>query len=226
MKAGVVSQGVLFRKALCVLLAGAGIFTDVIELANISDPVDTSDESQAIVLVVRVTDPMVGIHSVHQLRNLLPHARAVLLADHPDETYCAEALQAGAWGCLSTMDTPQVLVKAATKVSEGERWFTHGVTSLVIEKLIARPAEESKPIRTLTPRESEVLDLLARGRSDKEVANLLFISRETAHSHVKSIYKKLRVSTRSEATVCYFKNVRNRSSHPKQPPGQSFPLVL
>ena len=131
----------------------------------------------------------------------------MFLADDPNEEFAVQTLEAGAWGCLSTRVTPQVLIKAVVKVAEGERWFAHRVTNKVIDKLIAGRKANRTFSENLTPREWEVLALIAQGYSDKEVASSLFISTETARSHVKSIYKKLQVSTRRAAAVHYFKRV-------------------
>jgi DNA-binding NarL/FixJ family response regulator len=189
MKLVVVSPRVLFRKALCSLLNGAGTFPEIIDIGRVLDLSDRIDKSQNAILIVHASDVHAGIASTHELRNLLPEARALMLADDADEDFAMQTLEAGAWGCLSTTDTPQILIKAVAKVAEGERWFAHRVTE------------------NLTPREWEVLALIAQGYSDKEVASSLFISTETARTHVKSIYKKLHVSTRRAAAVRYFKRV-------------------
>lgn len=207
MKLVVVSPRVLFRKALCSLLNGAGTFPEIIDIGRVLDLSDRIDKSQNPILIVHASDVRAGIASTHELRKLLPEARALMLADDADEDFAMQTLEAGAWGCLSTTDTPQVLIKAVAKVAEGERWFAHRVTNAVINKLIAGREVNRTYEENLTPREWEVLALIAQGYSDKEVANSLFISTETARTHVKSIYKKLHVSTRRAAAVRYFKRV-------------------
>lgn len=227
MQLAVVSPRVLFRKALCSLLAGSGTFSDVVESGSVLDLADKSDRSQSPILIIHTTDVRSGIASAHELRNLLPEARALILTDDPDEDFAMQTLEAGAWGCLSTTDTPQILIKAVAKVAEGERWFAHRVTNAVIDKLIAGREARRTFAENLTPREWEVLALIAQGYTDKEVARSLFISTETARSHVKSIYKKLQVSTRRAAAVCYFKRVgpdrppSTRSSEEVSLPGAS-----
>lgn len=211
MKVGVVSQRVLVRKALCSLLASSGIFTAVVELDRVLGPLGADGKSRPLVLLVHTADPCTAIESLQQLHDELPEARVLLLADNPDEEFCVQVVEAGAWGCLSTMDNPQVLVKAVVKVSEGERWFPRRVTNLIIERLVSSRRLDTKNVANLTPREWEVLALLAKGFSDKEIANRLFISRETARSHVKSIYKKLQVRTRRAAAVYYFKRIRSQT---------------
>lgn len=211
MRVGVVSQRILVRKAICSLLASSGMFATVMEFDRVMGPLATNDEAKPLVLVVHTTDSSAAMESFQQLHAMLPEARLILLSDNPEDEFRVQALEAGAWGCLSTMDNPQILLKAVVKVGEGERWFSHRVTNLVIEKLVSGRRLETKMVANLTPREWEVLALLAKGLPDKEVANRLFISRETARSHVKSIYKKLQVRTRRAAAVYYFKRVRSQA---------------
>lgn len=211
MKLGVASPRVLFRKTLCAFLVRAGIFEGVIEVDNFLDLVNQTDKSQPLVLILHTTDRSAGIESLSQSRDLMPEARILFLADDPDEELGVQVLEAGAWGCMSTGESPEVLVKAVGKVASGERWFPHRVTNTVIDRFIAGQRRLPASTNNLTPREWEVLALIAQGYSDKEVAGSLFISRETARSHVKSIYKKLQVSTRRAAAVCYFKHVRSKS---------------
>jgi len=109
-------------------------------------------------------------------------------------------------------ERPEILVKAVENIAKGERWFPSRVTNAVLDRLIAGRRANPMMNSNLTPREWEVLTLIAQGRSDKEVANALCISTETAKSHVKSIYKKLQVSTRRAAAVFYFKHVRGEAA--------------
>ena len=207
MKLVIVSPRVLFRKALCSLLIEAGTFTEIIDVDRVLDLSGRIDAPRNAILIIHAPDAGGGLASAHELRNLIPEARALFLADDPNEEFAVQTLEAGAWGCLSTKVTPQVLIKAVAKVAEGERWFAHRVTNAVIDKLIASRDANRTLSENLTRREWEVLALIAQGYSDKEVASSLFISTETARSHVKSIYKKLQVSTRRAAAVHYFKRV-------------------
>lgn len=218
MNVGVVSSQLLFRKALCSLLTQSKTFPTVTEHSTNLDFLCLLDKSEPIVLVVHAVDLLAGIDLVREVRDQLPEARVILLSENPDDEMCGQALESGAWGCLSTTENPQVLLKAVAKVGEGERWFAHRVTSQIIGKHIARKHAETRFSRNLTPREWEVLSLLAKGCPDKEIAGRLFISKETARSHVKSIYKKLQVSTRHAAAVHYFRHVRqqSRSSRPME----------
>jgi len=205
MKLGVVSRAVLFRKSLCAYLTAAGTYVNVLEFDSVSDLVDRSNESRLPVLIIHASNPDAGLESLNYLRQLLPEMRILFLTEGTDEKFGAQALESGAAGCLSMTETPQVLVKAVGQVAKGERWFHPRVTNAVLDSLIAGRRTTPLMARKLTPREREVLVLIAQGNSDKEVAISLCISTETAKSHVKSIYKKLQVSTRRAAVALYFK---------------------
>lgn len=211
MKLGVVSPQVLFRNTLSTYLANAGSFVSVVEFDSVSELVDRADVSRLPVLIIHTADPGAGIESLNQLRQLFPEMRVLFLTDGLDEEFGALALESGASGCLSLAETPQVLVEALGMVAKGERWFPSQVTNAVLDRLIAGRRTEPMMASHLTPREWEVLTLIAQGHSDKEVATALCISTETAKSHVKSIYKKLQVGTRRAAAVVYFKHVRGKA---------------
>jgi DNA-binding NarL/FixJ family response regulator len=222
MKLGVVSPLVLFRNSLCAYLTAAGTFANVLEFDSVSDLVGRNNESGLPVLILHTTGLDAGIDSINQLHQLFPETRILLLAESPDEDFGAQALESGASGCLSMTESPEVLVKAVANIAKGERWFPARVTNAVLDRLIA--GRRAKPMMNsnLTPREWEVLTLIAQGHSDKEVASALCISKETAKSHVKSIYKKLQVSTRRAAAVLYFKHVRGEAA----PSNKSYKEVI
>jgi DNA-binding NarL/FixJ family response regulator len=217
MNVGVISPQILFRKAICSLLAETGAFDIVVELAGVFDPLTKVEKSQPGILIVHTVDPAAALGTVRQLHDLLPDIRVLLLANDPKEEFSMQALEAGAWGCLSTSDSPQRLVKALEKVAQGERWVGHQLANLIIEKFVAGQQAEARPTERLTSREWEVLALLANGCSDKEIASRLFISRETAKSHLKSVYKKLQVRNRSAAAVYYFRYFQNQTDSPRHP---------
>jgi len=223
MNVAVVSPRVLIRKAIGSLLVTTGSFASVLDFSSVPDVVEVVDKLRPEVIVVHAIDHLSGTEAVQQLRKLLPEARVLLLSDEdPEDEFWVQTLEAGAWGCLSTSDSPQILVKALMKTAEGERWVTHRVTNLIIENIVRARQADKGFTQNLTPREWEVLGLLANGYSYKEIAARLFISNETARSHVKSIYKKLQVRSRRAAAVCYFKCSHGKSAgltHSESPIG-------
>jgi len=218
MKVAVISSQVLFRKALCAFLTRVEKFDSVIELDSVSYFVEESDKWEAQVVIIHTPDIAFGIESSYPLLQFFPEVRILFLADNPDKESGVQALETGAWGSLSTKDDPQVLIKAVGKIADGERWFDRQVTNGAIERLLAGRGANIRLAGCLSPREWEVLTLLAKGHSDKEVAASLCISAETARSHVKSIYKKLQVRTRRAAAVYYFNHIRSRSARSDEVP--------
>ncbi len=134
MKLGIVSPQVLFRKALCALLAATGIFAGVVEFDTVTDLLHGKPTSQPEVLIIHTTECAAGIKSLSWLRHLRPTPRVLFLADDPDEDFGVRAIEAGAWGCVSTKDAPEILIKTVGKVAKGERGFPVRVTSVGIEK--------------------------------------------------------------------------------------------
>jgi len=213
MNVAVVSPRVLIRKAISSLIVTTGSSASVLDFGSVPDVVEVIDKSRPQVIVFHTFNHSSGIEAVQQLRELLPEARVLLLSDeYPEDEFWVQTLKAGAWGCLSTSDSPQILVKALIKVAEGERWVTHRVTNLIIEDIVHARQADKGFTQNLTPREWEVLGLLANGYSYKEIAARLFVSNETARSHLKSIYKKLQVRSRRAAAVCYFKYFHGKSA--------------
>jgi len=225
MNVGVVSSQTIFRKALCALLVQSGKFSGVTEYGTDLDFADMHDKLEPMILVVHTTDPSADIDLVHEIGDLFPEARVILLVDNLDDEFCVQALEAGAWGCVSAADSPQVLVKALVKVCEGERWFHRKVTTRIIGKFTASRRGVARFAENLTSREWEVLALLANNHPDKEIADRLFISSGTVRSHLKSIYKKLQVSTRHAAAVYYFGHARRQARLSKDPEGTDTRIV-
>lgn len=213
MNVTVVSTRVLIRKAVCALLVATGSFASVNDIKSVLSITDLPNESKPQLIVLHTVKHSTAIEATCQSRDLLPEVRILLLLDErPRDEFWVEALHAGAWGCLSTSESPQHLHRALMKVAEGERWVPQRVTNLIIEKLVSAEWHDDKSTRSLTRREWEVLALLANGYSDKEIAAHLYVSPETAKSHVKAIYRKLQVRGRRGAAVYYYQNFHSLSA--------------
>ena len=120
------------------------------------------------------------------------------------DSYVFDALRAGASGFMLKDAPPEEIVAAVRIVASGEALLAPAITRAVVEEFVRRPATEPAPplaVEELTPREGEVLDLLARGLSNKEIASALSVSEHTAKFHVNSILGKLGAQGRTEAVV-------------------------
>lgn len=131
-----------------------------------------------------------GVHVIRQLRERNPETRILVLTTYDNEEDVFRALEAGARGFLLKDTTSEELVTAIRQVHAGERHLPHAIASRLADRLV-RPS--------LTPRELDVLRLVAKGRTNKELASAMFVSEETVKSHMKALFQKLGVHDRAEA---------------------------
>jgi DNA-binding NarL/FixJ family response regulator len=161
-------------------------------LANLkSKPVD--------VLLFDINLPGVsGIEVVSRLKLLYPGMQCMALTSYDDAENTFNALKAGATGYILKNTNPEKLVEAIRDIHEGGSPMSSQVARLVVMELAAnRPGKIHSDI--LSRRENEVLTLLSKGLRYKEIAAQLFISVETVRTHIRNIYEKLQVKTRTEA---------------------------
>ena len=133
-----------------------------------------------------------GIQATLEIRNKFPDARILMLTTYDGDEDIHKALQAGAQGYVLKNSTRETLIPALRTVAAGQRW---------IPKDIASRLASRKTFEELTPREIEVLQKLARGLANKEIADTLGISEHTVKGHLKNILAKLRVADRTEAVT-------------------------
>jgi DNA-binding NarL/FixJ family response regulator len=145
-----------------------------------------------------------GTDLIKDLRRSHPRAKALVLSAMSEQRYLAEAIEAGAAGVMHKSAPMSDLVEAVRRLAVGEQLLTQ---QEVIEALrfIGRVRESNREARLaidrLTPREREVLQALAEGWSDREIATRLHVGVGTVHSHVTNILSKLDVSSRLQALV-------------------------
>ena len=148
-------------------------------------------EADADVYVVDLRMPEGdGIHVIRQLIERNPATKTLVLTTFDNEEDVFRALEAGARGYLLKDTTTEELIAAVRHVHAGERYLPHAIVTRLADRLV-RP--------TLTPRELDVLRLLAKGRSNKELASAMFISEETVKTHMKALFVKLGVHDRAGA---------------------------
>ena len=133
-----------------------------------------------------------GIETTREIRTTFPTAKVLILTAFDGDEEIHKALQAGAQGYVLKSSTGEKLIPAIRAVAAGQRW----VPKEVANRLTARNLFEE-----LTPREVQVLLLLAKGLANKEIADVLRITEYTAKDHLKSILAKLRVADRTEAAT-------------------------
>jgi len=146
-----------------------------------------------------------GIEATRRIVAALPATRILILTTFGLDTYVYEALHAGASGFMLKDAPPEEIVAAARVVANGDALLAPAVTRAVIEEFVRRdaPASPALPaaVAALTPREREVLDLLAAGLSNPEVCDRLVISEATAKTHVARILQKLGLRDRVQVVI-------------------------
>ena len=150
---------------------------------------------------------MDGVEAIERIRSEVPGTYILILTTYADDEFILAGIRAGARGYLLKDAPPDELVRAIRIVSQGESLLEPSVAAKVLDKLSALMSNgdtgpESDPAQfTLTPREREILALLANGARNKDIAEALFISERTVKVHVTSLMQKLDANTRTEAVA-------------------------
>jgi len=179
---------VIVRQGLKALLEREG-FAVVAEAEDGQAAVRQARERCPDVAVLDFSMPLLnGLDAAVEIIRACPRARAILLTMHTDDHYVLSALQAGVKGYVVKTQASSDLVRAIHEVLRGMMYLSPGVSEAVVQAYLAKSEMPADP---LTSREREVLQLVAEGKSTKEVAGLLGISFKTAESHRTRILKKL-----------------------------------
>jgi RNA polymerase sigma factor (sigma-70 family) len=145
-----------------------------------------------------------GIAATREVLAAQPEVKIVILTTFEEDDYIFGALSAGASGFLLKRTSPEDLLTAIHAVAAGDSLLSPSVTRRVIERMAREPARDtssSARLDDLTPREREVLELVARGLSNSEIATELVIEESTVKTHVKRILMKLRLRDRVQAVI-------------------------
>jgi len=164
----------LEEEPLCEIVGEASTGREVVEKIAVLEP-------DVAILDVRMPE-LNGIEATRQIRTRAPKTQVVVLTMNDSDDTIRNLLRAGALGYVLKSDTARDLVKAVRSVAAGRPFFTSYVARMVLQGFL-QPHQNSMPAAALTPREREVLQLLAEGRSNKEVATALGISVKTAETH-------------------------------------------
>lgn len=203
MKLGIISPRILIRRALSAFLASTGLALVVMEGNSVYDSLDEVRRSLPEMLIVDMCGQ--SLEALPDLKHFDLTPKIVVLMDDLNSASYAKAFQLGIWGCISTRQSPLVFQKALNSVARGERWMPQQV---VLDEILGKRGGTRELPGSLTPREWEVLGLVANGFRNKEISARLNICEETAKSHVKSIYRKLKIKGRRDAMFRYFEFIR------------------
>jgi DNA-binding NarL/FixJ family response regulator len=153
------------------------------------------------VLDIRMPE-MTGVEATRRIKGRFPAVRVLILTAYDDDPYIFALLEAGADGYVLKTASGDELVDAVHTAFGGESAFSPGIVSKVVRRATSgRPAGAADQVEPLTPREIDVLRLVARGMTNREAGRELGISHRTVQGHLASTYGKLGVSSRTEAVT-------------------------
>jgi two-component system response regulator NreC len=193
----------IVRRGLRSLLEDAGISV-VGEAADGLEAIKLCEEHRPDVLILDVAMPKLnGIEVAARAQKLSNRPGVIMLSMHADESYIIRALAAGARGYLLKSATDEDLLPAVRAVAAGKPFFSPAVTGVLVEDYVRRLQVRglTDSFHLLTDREKEVLQLLAEGRSNKEVATLLDLGLSTVETHRANLMQKLNLHNTAEIVL-------------------------
>jgi DNA-binding NarL/FixJ family response regulator len=168
----------------------------VAEAGNGRDVVREATTLNPDVAILDIGMPLLnGIEATRQIVRRAPAVRVLILSMHSDQAYVTQAVQAGARGYLLKESAGAELLEAIAAVAAGKSYFSPAVAQVVFDDYVKTLSEKgiTDPYDSLSEREREVLQLVAEGRSSKEIAELLSISPATVETHRAHLLQKLRL---------------------------------
>jgi len=175
----------------------------VAEASDGDEAVRTVEEQRPDVAVLDIRMPEVtGVEATRRIKENVPDTRVLILTAYDDDPYVFALLEAGADGYVLKTASADDLIEAVRTVYRGQSALSPQVASKVVQQATGRrPAGAADQIEPLTPREIDVLRLVARGMTNREAGRELGISHRTVQGHLASTYDKLHVNSRTEAVT-------------------------
>ena len=214
-KVALVEDDPIIRDSLRVLIDGSYGFVCVCACPSAEDALARLPEASSDVVLMDINLPrMSGIECVARLKATCPGTQVIMLTMYEDDAAVFDSLAAGASGYLLKRTSYHQILAAIEEVHAGGSPMTGSIARRIVQsvqqaRLAARRPGGGEPagpdLLNLSPREQEILALLARGHRYKEIATALAIDIETVRTHLRRIYEKLHVSSRTEAVVKFLR---------------------
>jgi RNA polymerase sigma factor (sigma-70 family) len=206
----IVDDDALMREGLRAVLSSDERIEVVEEAADGRIAVQRARHARPDVVLMDVRMPdLDGIAATAELLAAAPASRVVILTTFEEDAYILGALRAGASGFLLKRSSPEDLIAAIHTVAAGEALLSPSVTQRLIDRVARQPMIDEgadSQFDELTPREREVLKLIARGLSNREIAAELTVEETTVKSHVKRVLMKLHARDRVQAVILAYES--------------------
>jgi DNA-binding NarL/FixJ family response regulator len=193
----------MVRAGFRMLLGGEEDIEVVAEAANGLEAIEKAERFDPTVVLMDIRMPELdGLEATRRILAADPNARVLILTTFDLDEYVYEALRAGASGFVLKDDPPEQLIAAIRTVAAGDALLSPAVTKRVVERFVRIPRPEPpKELEELSERERDVFQLMARGLSNAEIGQELYISETTVKTHVTHILAKLGLRDRVQAVV-------------------------
>lgn len=218
----IVDDHQLFREGIKRILEMEPTFEVVGVGSNGEEACQLAESLKPDVFLMDINMPVMnGVEATERIKSISPESKIIILSIHDDENYVSQVIASGASGYLLKEMDSDAMIEAVQVVAGGAAYIHPKVTGKLINEYrrlstlqeeadvaqveICDEAAQSR-FSSLTPREKEVLQLMAEGRSNKGIGDTLFISEKTVKNHVSSILQKLVVQDRTQAVVISIKN--------------------
>lgn len=202
-KVSIVEDNDQIREGLSVLINGTTGFQCVATYPTAENALKYLPAHRPDIVLMDIHLPgMSGIECVRELKRLQPDLQIMMLTIYEDDDNVFKSIVAGATGYVLKKTPPSELMDAISDLHHGGSPMSDRIARKVVQAF-QQMKKSSTETENLTQRESEILSYVARGYQDKEIAEKLFLSSETVRTHLRNIYKKLHVRSRTEATLKY-----------------------
>ena len=197
----VVDDHPIVREGICALLAVVGDVEVVAEAANGNEAIDMVRELQPDVVLMDIAMPIMGgLEATRRICREFPKTKVLILTQYDDKEYVLPVIEAGASGFVSKADASSELISGIRSVYRGDSYLSPPAAKLLVEgyRFKAGSRVSKDPYDRLTDRERDVLKLMAEGRTNQEIANILVISRKTVEGHKSNLMAKLDIHNQTE----------------------------
>lgn len=199
----------MVRQGLKQILELEEDLTVVAQASNGSEAVKNVREYKPDIVLMDINMPTTnGLQAIKEIKEEKLSSKIIVLTIHEDREYLFKTVQMGAEGYVLKDAEPSVLIDAIRSVHQGQSYIQANMTKELVKEFnrVTLHDRDRNDENSLTAREIEVLELIAEGMINKEIARQLYISEKTVKNHVSNIFKKLNVSDRTQAAIYAFKH--------------------
>jgi len=198
----IVDDHEVVRMGLKALLERRPGFLVVGEADSMSEAIRVAQrcEPDVVIMDIRLPDGS-GIQACREIREANPNIKVLMLTSYADDEALFGSIMAGASGYLLKQTRGQALGEAIQRVASGESLLDPSVTNRVLDRMRRLATGETDELTTLSPQERKILSLIAEGKTNKEIAEAVYLSDKTVKNYVSSILSKLNLHRRAEAAA-------------------------